>query len=67
MSRIIKGTLSVGTRYVGSTVKDNFEIEVDDNATEDEINDEIEQLWIDFSNNEIDGGWNIESDEIINE
>ena len=67
MSRIIKGTLSVGTRYVGSTVKDNFEITVDDNATEDEINDEIEQLWIDFSNNEIDGGWNIESDEIINE
>lgn len=67
MSRIIKGTLSIGTRYVGSTVKDNFEIEVDDNATEDEINDEIEQLWIDFSNNEIDGGWNIESDEIINE
>lgn len=44
MSRIIKGTLSVGTRYVGSTVKDNFEIEVDDNATEDEINEEIEQL-----------------------
>jgi divalent metal cation (Fe/Co/Zn/Cd) transporter len=67
MSRIIKGTLSVSTRYVGSTVKDNFEIEVDDNATEDEINKEIEQLWIDFSNNEIDGGWNIESDEIINE
>ena len=67
MSRIIKGTLSVGTKYVGSTVKDNFEIEVDDNATEDEINEEIEQLWIDFSNNEIDGGWNIESDEIINE
>ena len=67
MSRIIKGILSIGTRYVGSTVKDNFEIEVDDNATEDEINDEIEQLWIDFRSNEIDGGWNIESDEIINE
>ena len=67
MSRIIKGTLSVGTKYVGSTVKDNFEIEVDDNATEDEINEEIEQLWIDFSNNEIDDGWDIESDEIINE
>lgn len=67
MSRIIKGTLSVGTKYIGSTIKDNFEIEVDDNATEDEINEEIEQLWIDFSNNEIDGGWNIESDEIINE
>ena len=57
--------MSVGTRYVGSTVRDTFEIEFDDEATNDEINDEIEQLYIDFINNEIDGGWNIESDEII--
>ena len=65
MSRIIKGTLYISTKYVNSTIKDNFEIEVDDNATEYEINDEIEQLWIDFRSNEIDGGWDIESDEII--
>lgn len=67
MSRIIKGTLSVGTRYVGSTVRDTFEIEVDDNATHKEIYNEIEQLYINFMENEVDGGWCIESDEIFEE
>ena len=61
--RVIKGTLSVDTKYV----ENNFEIEVDDNVTEYEIIDEIEQLWNDFRDNEINGGWDIESDEIINE
>ena len=67
MSRVIKGTLGISTRYVNSLVEESFEITVDDNATDDEINDEIEQLWIDFRASEVDGGWDIESDEIINE
>ena len=38
MSRIIKGTLSVGTKYVRSEVEDTFEIEVDDDTSDHEIN-----------------------------
>ena len=67
MSRIIKGTLSFRTRYIGSTVRDTFEIEVDDDATHKEIYDEIEQLYINFMDNEVDGEWCIESDEIVEE
>jgi divalent metal cation (Fe/Co/Zn/Cd) transporter len=45
----IKIKALVSTRYVGSTVEDEFEIEVDDNSTEEEIQqiaDEEVKQWM---------------------
>ena len=65
MSRIIKGTLNLSIRLANAERTDDFEFEVDDNATDEEINDTIEEYWRDWIWNFIDGGWEIESDEKI--
>ena len=65
MSRIIKGTLNLSIGLANTERTDNFEFEVDDNATDEEINDTIEEYWRDWIWNFIDGGWEIESDEKI--
>lgn len=67
MSRIIKGNLSLSIELANAERIDDFEFEVDDNATDEEINDTIEEYWRDWIWNFIDGGWDIKSDEIINE
>jgi hypothetical protein len=54
---IVKFEFRVGTRYVGSTVKDTLEFDIDDDATEEEIEEIANEAWRDWMNNEIDGGW----------
>ena len=65
MSRIIKGNLSLSIGLANAERTDDFEFEVDDNATDEEINDTIEEYWRDWIWNFIDGGWDIKSDEKI--
>lgn len=50
---------TVSTNYVGSEVKDEVEIYVDDDATDEEIESEAEEAWMDFRTNNTDGGWKI--------
>ena len=65
MSRVIKGILTLSIGLANAERTDDFEFEVDDNATDEEINDTIEEYWRDWIWNFIDGGWNITSDEKI--
>ena len=65
MSRIIKGNLSLSIGLANAERIDDFEFEVDDNATDEEINDTIEEYWRDWIWNFIDGWWDIKSDEKI--
>ena len=65
MSRIIKGTLNLSIGLANAERTDNFEFEVDDNATDEEINDTIEEYWRDWIWNFIYGDWEIISDEKI--
>ena len=65
MSRIIKGELTLSIGLANAERTDDFEFEVDDNATDEEINDSIEEYWRDWIWNFIDGGWDIKSDEKI--
>ena len=65
MSRLIKGILNLSIRLANVERTDDFEFEVDNNATEQEINDTIEEYWRDWIWNFIDGGWDITSDQKI--
>jgi len=65
MSRVIKGILTLSIGFPSAERTDDFEFEVDDNATDEEINDTIEEYWRDWIWNFIDGGWEIESDKKI--
>lgn len=65
MSRIIKGTLNLGIGLVNARRTDDFEFEVDDDATDEEIENTIQEYWRDWIWNFIDGGWEIISDEKI--
>lgn len=65
MSRIIKGTLSLSIGLANAKRTDDFEFEVEDNATEQEIEDTIQEYWRDWIWNFIEGGWDITSDEKI--
>lgn len=47
----------VSTRYVGSKVSDKVEIEFEDDATEKQIEALVEECWIDWRNEQCDGGW----------
>jgi hypothetical protein len=62
--RKIEFEMSVSTRYVGSEVTDTFSIEVDDNATEEEIEKEMEDVTRDWMHEQIDWGWKIISDKV---
>lgn len=53
----VKYKFSVGTHYVRSTVNEEVEVDVEDDATEEEIEDAAEQAWIDWMNQKINGGW----------
>lgn len=59
MSKIVKFKMSVGTNYVGSTVRDYAELEFDDDISEEEIEEEIEEYYKEWMWNNIDGGWYI--------
>jgi hypothetical protein len=48
---------TVSTRYVGSEVKDEIELEFEDDATEEEIEKEVTEVWVDWRNEQCDGGW----------
>lgn len=53
----IKFEFAVGTRYINSTVKDVVTLEVDDDATEEEIEKEAEAAWIEWRAEQCEGGW----------
>jgi len=57
MKRIYE--FSVSTHYVGSEVSDKIELEFDDDATEEEIEKEVEDNWCDWRNEQCDGGWKL--------
>ena len=63
--RKIKGTLNLSIGLSSAERTDDFEFEVEDNTTDEEINDIIQEYWRDWIWNFIDGGWEIESDEKI--
>ena len=45
------------TRYVNSKVEDTVTMSFDDEATEDEIEREVEECWVEWRNEQCDGGW----------
>ena len=63
--RIIKGMLSLSLGWVNDTRKQEFEIEIPNDATEAYIEEEIQKEYEEFMWNRVDGGWAIESDEIL--
>jgi len=48
---------TVGTGYVGSIVTDEVEVEVDDEATDEEIETAAEEAWADWKSNIVEGGY----------
>jgi hypothetical protein len=56
----IKIKANVSTRYVGSIVEDEFEIDVDDDSTEEEIEKIAEDVTRDWMFEQIDWGYTIE-------
>ena len=62
--RTIKGTFTLGIGYSNANHEDEFEIIVENNTTDEEIDQILQEDWQDWSSNFIDGGWDIESDEI---
>jgi hypothetical protein len=60
--KIITYEFNVGTRYVGSTVKDETTLEFDDDATQEEIESIVEEAWIEWRNEQCDGGWKVLSE-----
>ena len=59
MSRIIKVNFHVSTGIVGSDRSEVVEIEVDEDFTEDEINEAIEEEYNDWMYNKLDTCWTI--------
>lgn len=53
----IKFEFYFSTHYVGSTVTEDVELEFDDDASEEEIEKQIEEAWIEWRNKQCDGGW----------
>ena len=60
--KIIKVKFWIGTRYVGSDVEEEVEIEVDEDASEMEIENSIEDYYIDWSQENSSQGWEIQED-----
>lgn len=52
-----KFEFSVSTRYVGSEVEETIEIEIPDDATENEIEEIVQQRYDDWLWNNIDTNW----------
>ena len=63
--RRIKGTLCVSLGWVNDTRTQDFEIEVPDDATDSYIENEIQKEYENFMWDRVEGGWEIESDEIL--
>ena len=55
--KTIKFKFTVSTRYVGSEVEEEIDIDFDDDATEEEIEKEVKERWVDWRNENSDGGW----------
>lgn len=65
--RKIEIELTLGIGYQGATHEDSTFFDVEDNATDKEIQDIAEDIWLDWSNNYIDGGPRVVSDTKIEE
>jgi hypothetical protein len=55
--KTIKILVSVSTRYVGSKVEEEIEVYVDDDATEEEIEQAKEDTAREWMHGEIEWGW----------
>lgn len=53
----VKGYFYVDLGYVGCRVDEEFEIEFEDTATEEEIDNKLENYYNDFQSNRVNGGW----------
>lgn len=58
---IIKIEVSLGIGIVGAIHRDVLEIEVSDDASQEEINTICEQEYQDWASNYIDGHWEIKN------
>jgi hypothetical protein len=54
----VKFTLGVG--FPGAEHKDEINFEFDEDATQEKIEEEIEECWKEWMWNYIDGGWEIQ-------
>lgn len=57
--KTLKYEFTVSTRYVGSQSTEEYEIEVEDGATAEEIEIQVEAAYKDWVSNEIEGGWKL--------
>jgi len=57
--KIIKAEMNVSTGYVGSMVKEIVEVEVEDDASKEEIEAEVEEYFKEWLWGNIDSGWSI--------
>ena len=57
MERIYR--FSVGTNNVGSDVEDELKLEFEDDLTEEQIESQVEEIYLDWRNNYLDGGWTL--------
>jgi len=57
----------VGTKYIGSTVKDKITLEFEEDDEQSYIDEQIEAAWIDWRNEQCDGGWTMLKEETIKE
>ncbi len=65
--RIIKGKMSLSIGFNNSTIYEDFSFEVDDDATDGYINGVLQEWYEDFVWEKVNGDWEIESDEKIEE
>ncbi|MBU0847357.1 hypothetical protein KKH23_09265 [Patescibacteria group bacterium] len=47
----------IETRYVGSRVTEKVELQFPDDATEEEIEDDVYEVWIKWKDENCVGGW----------
>ncbi len=55
----IKVEFYVSTRYVGSDVREEIELDVPENLTENELDDFIRPIYEDWAWEALDSGWQI--------
>ena len=59
----IKVQFNLNIGYSRAEHKEIVEFEFEDNTTEEDIEIELGEYWLEWSNNFIDGGWNIVEEE----
>ncbi len=65
--RIIKGKMTLSIGFHNASRTEDFSFEVDDTATDGYINGVLQEWYEDFVWEKVNGDWEIESDEKIEE